>query len=147
MPNEENRTTQPSWASLFKENRTAANGMTLNFVAPDLIEGKPVARLETQEVEKNTVSWLNALIVYVVRETPTYSFMERDIRRNWDKVEMPELYYHEGGFFIVKFKSADDRDEILFLGPYTMNNKPVILRAWTSDFDFQDDSYAIYPYG
>lgn len=56
--------------------------MALHFVAPEIIEGKPMARLDIQEVEKNTLDWQNALTVYVVGDTPTYSYMEEYIRRN-----------------------------------------------------------------
>lgn len=35
---------------------------------------------------------------------------------------------------IIKFRTLEDMHEILHTGPYTISNKSIILKAWSSDF-------------
>lgn len=121
------------------------NGMTLNFVAPCLVEGKPVVKLNAQEIENNAEGWKNAMVIYVVRDTPAYTYMENYIGRTWNKVTKPSLFFHDEGYFIAKFKDQNDRDDILYSGPYTMNNRQIVLRPWTSDYDFRREFLRIFP--
>lgn len=37
---------------------------------------------------------------------------------------------------MVKFSSLEDRDSVMCSGPYTLFSKPIILKQWTVDFDF-----------
>lgn len=40
---------------------------------------------------------------------------------------------------MVRFKSIEDRDEVLYSGPHVMNNKPIIVKVWFADFDFNKE--------
>lgn len=33
----------------------------------------------------------------------------------------------------------EDRDEVLYSGPYTINNRPIIVKAWAADFNLNDE--------
>ena len=55
---------------------------------------------------------------------------------NKSKVGKPDIFLHEEGYYIIKFKNLSDMNEILYSGPYTINNRPIILKQWCSDFDF-----------
>ncbi|XP_019224047.1 PREDICTED: uncharacterized protein LOC109205757 [Nicotiana attenuata] len=57
----------------------------------------------------------------------------------WNKIASPELFVHEEGYFIIKFQSIDDMKEILCSGPYTINSRPIILKPWTPEFDFDKE--------
>lgn len=48
----------------------------------------------------------------------------------------PDLYCHEDDYYVLKFKSMNDLNEILYFGPYTVNNRHMILKLWTPSFDF-----------
>ncbi|XP_019261722.1 PREDICTED: uncharacterized protein LOC109239591 [Nicotiana attenuata] len=61
--------------------------------------------------------------------------MSKYVRQNWNTVPEPETYYHEEGYYVVKFKNIADMNEILYAGPYSINNRPMILKQWTPDFD------------
>ncbi|XP_075091784.1 uncharacterized protein LOC142171953 [Nicotiana tabacum] len=39
----------------------------------------------------------------------------------------------------------DDRDGVLYSGPYMMNSKSVIVKMWNADFDFNDDGLKTIP--
>nr|XP_009770730.1 PREDICTED: uncharacterized protein LOC104221364 [Nicotiana sylvestris] len=102
-----------------------------------VIDGRPIVTLEHSEIVKQTEEWRNALVLYVIGETPNFSYMSSYIARNWNSVATPDIYLHDDGFYIVKFKNIHDRDEILYSEPYTVNSMPMILKVWSSDFDFK----------
>lgn len=106
---------------------------------PTVIDGRPIVTLEHSEIVKQTEEWRNALVLYVIGETPNFSYMSSYIARNWNSVAAPDIYLHDDGFYIVKFKNIHDRDEILYSGLYTINSMPMILKVWSSDFDFKQE--------
>lgn len=64
------------WTSLFAGNRTEKNGLSLKFVAPELINGNPVVQLDKQEVEQEAEKWKCSLIAYIVGDSPGYHYMK-----------------------------------------------------------------------
>ncbi|KAK6776675.1 hypothetical protein RDI58_027676 [Solanum bulbocastanum] len=65
--------------------------------------------------------------------------MSKYIAQNWNKVSEPDIFYHEDGYYVVRFKSMGDPKEILHAGPYRINNRPSILKQWDPDFDFNKE--------
>lgn len=43
-------------------------------------------------------------------------------------VKLPELFYHDDGYFLMKFHSDKDKDMVLMRGPYSIHNMPMILK-------------------
>lgn len=40
--------------------------------------------------------------------------------------------FPEDGYFLIKFECLEDnRNDILYVRPYTLNNNPLIVKAWT----------------
>lgn len=64
--------------------------------------------------------------------------MKRYINVNWAGVREPDVFLHEEGYYIIRFHSEADMKEIYYSGPYTINNMPIILKPWTSNFDFKE---------
>ena len=93
-------------------------------------------QLEEKEVKEEEQKWKCALIAYVIGECPGYNTMKRYVMVNWSSVSMPEVFLHEDGYYLIKFQKLSDMNEILFSGPYTINNRPILLKQWCSEFDF-----------
>ena len=55
---------------------------------------------------------------------------------NWSSVSKPEVFLHEDGYYLIMFQKISDMNDILFSGPYTINNRPIILKQWCPEFDF-----------
>jgi len=62
--------------------------------------------------------------------------MKRFINQNWSKVPCSDLFWHDKDYFIAKFKYECDLKEILYGGPYKINNRPIILKKWSPDLEF-----------
>ncbi|KAK6791684.1 hypothetical protein RDI58_010765 [Solanum bulbocastanum] len=39
----------------------------------------------------------------------------------------------------VRISSLDDRNEVLYYGPHILNNKPIIVKVWSVDFNFNKE--------
>ncbi|KAK6788794.1 hypothetical protein RDI58_012592 [Solanum bulbocastanum] len=127
------------WVSLFEGNRVASNGMSLNYITPELVNGKLVVNLDEKEQEKEEVKWKHSLVLYIIGEMPGYNYMKPFISQTWANVANPDLFYHDEGYYVVKFQSEPDLKEILFAGPYSINNKSMILKQWTPKLDFKSE--------
>lgn len=101
------------WAKLFKSNRASENRLFLSYIVPDLVEGKPMVKLDKAEVEKETKKWKIAFIVYVIGDLPGYNYMTKYVAKTWSTVAAPEIYYHEEGYYVVKFASLEDMHEVI----------------------------------
>ena len=127
------------WVNMFKNNRGANNGMNLTYFPPQIVNGQTMIQLEGKEVHIEEEKWKCALIAYVIGECPGYNTMNRYILMNWSKVDKPDVFLHEKGYYIIKFKSLNDMNEVLYSGPYTISNRPIILKQWCRDFDFGNE--------
>ena len=124
---QENKITEP-WVKMFKNNRATSNGMQLTYFPPQVVNGQTMVQLEETEVQEEEQKLNCALIAYVVGECPGYNTMKRYIMMNWLSVSKPEVFLHEEGYYLIKFQKISDMNEILFSGPYTINNRPIILK-------------------
>ncbi|KAH0714889.1 hypothetical protein KY284_007794 [Solanum tuberosum] len=123
----------------------SAKGMSLNYVNPIMRNGEHVIELKKEEIEKAMEEWKQALILYVVGESPTIAAIERYIALQVNTVSKPKVYYHNDGYFLVKFASVDDRNEVLYSGPHMLNNKSIIVKVWSAEFDFNKEVLQIVP--
>ncbi|XP_019227721.1 PREDICTED: uncharacterized protein LOC109209010 [Nicotiana attenuata] len=62
--------------------------------------------------------------------------MKRYINQMWNTVAMPDLFYHDEGYYLVRFHSLEEMKEIMCAGPYTVNGRPMIMKHWSPYFDF-----------
>ncbi|KAH0700964.1 hypothetical protein KY284_015179 [Solanum tuberosum] len=103
------------WTNMLRNNQAANNGMNLSYFTPQIVDGQTMAQLEENEVQVEEDKWKCALFAYVIGECPGYNTM------------------------------SSDMNEILYVGPYTINNRPIILKQWCPEFDFGSEFLAEIP--
>ncbi|XP_019255064.1 PREDICTED: uncharacterized protein LOC109233643 [Nicotiana attenuata] len=113
--------------------------MDLTYVPPVIQEGEVVVQILEEDIAEEKQKWNRALIMYVVGNTPTIGAVERFVAAQWGKVRKPKVLYHSDRYFTILLNSVKERDEVLMNGPYTMNSRPVILKAWAEGFDFNEE--------
>lgn len=112
--------------------------MGLRYVAPIIQEGKTIVKLEPEDIEEESTKWKLAIVLYVIGDSPSLGAVKRFLTIQWKLAEKTQIYYHNDDYFVIRFKSMEERYDILFLGPNTINNKPVIMKEWSADFNFQN---------
>ncbi|CAK8532594.1 unnamed protein product [Lathyrus sativus] len=58
---------------------------------------------------------------------------------------MPDLYYHDDGYFLLRFNSQGDKEVVMMKGPYTIRNMPMILKEWKTGFNLKKDLLRTLP--
>ncbi|TMW81652.1 hypothetical protein EJD97_008480 [Solanum chilense] len=140
-----NAETGKKWANFLNSNRMSVKGMSLNYVNLVMRNGKQVIELKKEEVDKANAQWKQAIILYVVGNLQNIVAIERYIAMLVNTVSKPKVYYHNDGYFLVRFASLDDRNEVLYSGPHMLNNKPIIVKVWNSDFNFNKEVLQTVP--
>ncbi|XP_058768681.1 uncharacterized protein LOC131642459 [Vicia villosa] len=69
------------------------------------------------------------------------NFMEK----SWNFVALPELYFNEAGYFIVRFKDYEDQCKVMEQGPYFIYGKLIFLKHWSIDFELKADLLRVLP--
>lgn len=126
-----------TWASVVAGNKFASKGMNLNYVAPTIKDGQKVIQLELEDIEERNIKWGLAIILYVIEYSPLIGAVERFLTSQWKLSTKPEIYYHNEDYFVIRFSTMEEKNEVSFSGPHTINSRPVIMKAWTANFSLQ----------
>lgn len=79
------------------------------------------------------------VILYVVDDSPKVGSLEHFIAMQWNFSTNPKIFYHNDGYFLARFNNIDDKNEVLYSGPHTMNNRLIIIKTWEGDFNFNNE--------
>lgn len=133
------------WTDIIRGNRDASRGFAIDFSAPTLVDGEVEVEIDEQDVESELDFWKTSLIMYVLGGDLTMNSVKLYMMKYWNFVALPEMFYNEEGYFIMKFKTIEDRDAVTRNGPYTIYNMTMFLREWTSGFSLKDDMLRAVP--
>lgn len=67
-------------------------GMALNYVVPILKQGVPTAKLNKSDVEKEFEKWKTAIILYVIGDTPTISYLKFFLHKQCENLGNVEIF-------------------------------------------------------
>ncbi|KAG5585997.1 hypothetical protein H5410_046431 [Solanum commersonii] len=56
-----------------------------------------------------------------------------------DVEEENGVFLHNDGYFVVRFSGSDEKEEVLFKGPYILFNRSVIIKSWAPNFNFKEE--------
>jgi hypothetical protein len=65
--------------------------------------------------------------------------------KQWNFVKLPDMYYNNEGYFVLRFHSHKERDDVLLKGPYTIRNMPMLLAEWKPNFNLKNDMMRTIP--
>lgn len=65
----------------------------------------------------------------------------------WNTVSLHSLYYHDEGYFIARFRTGSQREEIVILqnGPYSVYSMLLFIRKWSPEFVRKEDTLRVMP--
>lgn len=113
--------------------------LELGYVAPILKEGIPTAQLCVTELEKEASKWKNVVILYVIEDKPTIAYLKRFLQNQCGVTGAVEIFYHNEGYFMIRFESKLDKDRMLYEGPYMLANRLIIVKEWAANFCFEKE--------
>ncbi|XP_058733882.1 uncharacterized protein LOC131605554 [Vicia villosa] len=143
-PETDQRNTKP-WVDIIQGNRNINRGMAIEYVPPQFVNGEEKIVIEDCDVEDEIRYWENAVIIFALGESLSMHAVKGFMEKSWNFVSLPELYFNESGYFIARFKDADDQSKVMEQGPYFIYGKPLFLKYWTMDFELQADLLRVLP--
>ncbi|KAK2411903.1 hypothetical protein QL285_047142 [Trifolium repens] len=138
-------TTPKLWVDVLSGNRNPANGLAMEFVAPTRVDGEAVVDIDATDVESEVNFWAPSLIMYALGSDLSMSAVKQFMLRNWNFVKLPDMFYNEEGYFILRFHSFQDKESVMMQGPYTIRNMPMLLRDWKPNFSLKRDMLRTLP--
>jgi hypothetical protein len=133
------------WVDVLSGNRNPANGLAMEYVAPKRVNGEIEVEIDVTDIESEVQFWASSLIMYVLGGELSMNAVKQFMIRNWSFVKLPDMFYNEEGYFILRFHSFSDKDAVLMQGPYTIRNMPMLLRDWKPDFSLKRDMLRTLP--
>lgn len=121
------------------------NGLDIEYTTLEVADGEIEVTIEEQDIQSELKFWENSLIMYVLGGELTMNAVKKFRMNAWNFVSLPELYYNEEGYFIIRLKSKSDKDSFLVRGPYVIYHKPMLLQEWEPDFTFKEDAVRVIP--
>lgn len=101
--------------------------------------------IEAEDVASEIEFWKSSLIMYVLGGDLSMTAVKQYMEKYWNFVRLPELYYNDEGYFILKFRTLDDMNLVMSKGPYTIYNMTMFLREWVTGFSLKDDMMRAVP--
>lgn len=93
-----------------------------------LKDGVKIGKLNEDEVASEVAMWMNVVILYAIRDSPTIAAVARFLEGQGEDTRKPKVYYHNGDYLVVKFHTEVDRNVVLGSGPHMVNYKPIIVK-------------------
>lgn len=117
----------------------------MKYVAPSLINRKVEIEIDEEDADREIQFWRNALIMYVLGEDLSINIVKNYMMKQWNYVQLPDVYYHDEGYFILRFKTIEDLEAVLMKGPHTFEGMPMILKEWRPGFNLKKDMMRTLP--
>ncbi|XP_058746852.1 uncharacterized protein LOC131619814 [Vicia villosa] len=133
------------WVDVLAENRNLAKGLSMQYVAPTVTSEGIEIEIEEDDIASEVQYWETTLILYAMGEELSMNMVKNFMEKTWSFVKLPDMFYHDEGYFILQFKSHEDMDAVLMRGPYTLRNISLMLREWKADFNLKRDMLRTLP--
>lgn len=70
------------WVDIINENRNPAKGLTMEFVAPKVIDGEIEIEIKTEDIELEVKFWESALVMYVLGDDLSINAVKQFMMKN-----------------------------------------------------------------
>uniref|UniRef100_A0A5B7BES6 DUF4283 domain-containing protein n=1 Tax=Davidia involucrata TaxID=16924 RepID=A0A5B7BES6_DAVIN len=130
------------WNKLFEANRVKANGLQLHYV-PSPVQDRVI--LEHHEVAEEIEKWSKSLVGYVMGGKPSFKMMLNFIRNRWKNLGNIRLHLLKSGMFLFEFDQEDNKQHVLDSGPWSFDNKPLLLKPWDPHLNLEKEGVESIP--
>lgn len=89
--------------------------------------------------------WETALIMYTIGIYLSLIAVKNYMIRVLNFVKISNMYYHDEGYFFLKFQYFKEKEMVLMKGSYIIQNFPMILKERSPTFNFKHDMLNTLP--
>ncbi|XP_074291904.1 uncharacterized protein LOC141618721 [Silene latifolia] len=96
-------------------------------------EAGDLLQFSDEDVKEELEYWRNSVYGFILGANPPVEVVEGFLRRLWANYPIDKISFCANGVFMVRFKSAAAKAQILQQGHFLFDNKPLIIRPWSED--------------
>lgn len=122
-----------------------ANGLSIEYHAPKYVDGVEEVEIVPEDIMSELQFWEDTVIMYVLGRDLSMNAVKQFMIRYWNFVKLPELFYHDDGYFLMKFQCNKEKEMVLMRSPYSIHNMPMVLKDWYTGFNFKRDMVRAIP--
>ena len=126
-------------------NRDRSNGANLEFIAPLEKDGVKLVKFDEAKVADEVKRWKQALIVYVLGAKPPFNVMKQFFERRQGRFAEFKLFLLKTGVYVVEFRDMESRIEVMDIGPWSFDNKPIIVKPWSVEANLEKQNMVEVP--
>lgn len=104
---------KPSIWEKFDITKLSNAGFKLEYVAPTVHGTTPVCSIDMGDISTEIEFWKNSVVCYVLGAHPPFAVLNGFIQRIWSKWGINKVVTMKNGIVLVKFNSADGKDEAI----------------------------------
>lgn len=116
-----------SWTAIVTNNAGKPN-RSLSFHPPILEDGNLLVKPPVEVLRRGNQRWSSSLVGYFLHSTLPFKVVEPIARRLWGSMGLSKVFLHSKGYYIFKFDTASDRDNVLASGPWHFASKIIVLQ-------------------
>ncbi|KAK1360653.1 hypothetical protein POM88_045127 [Heracleum sosnowskyi] len=137
-----------SWKEVVQKDVCSSGGEDkLQYFPPhDVNEnGVPMIRPPKEFLVASQKAWSNSLVGYFLGSNFPFKLVEEEAKRQWLHLGFVKLYVVKKGFFIFKFNSELERNQILAGGPWHFKRNQIFLQPWYEGKKLEKSGFSKLP--
>jgi sucrose-6-phosphate hydrolase SacC (GH32 family) len=95
----------------------------------------PVIKLSMEEKKRIRAPWKQTLIIKLMGRKVGYMFFMQRLKNMWNLRGDFTLTDLGNDFYLAKFANTEDKEHVLFGGPWMVTNHYLTVRTWHPNFD------------
>lgn len=124
-----------SWSNIVSRKSEKA-AVSLSFFPPSSLEGSILIKPPVEVLKRGNQIWSTSLVGYFLHSKLPFKVVEPIARRLWGNMGISKVILHSKGYYIFKFQTAADMDNVLASGPWHFASKVVVLKPWKEGVEF-----------
>lgn len=101
----------------------------MKYCQPSTHGKNPIGEIDYDYISSDIEFWGNTVVCYVLGAHPLFAVLHGFIQRLWAKYGINKIVMLKNGIILVRFDSAEGKNEVIQGGIYHFDNKPLIVKA------------------
>ncbi|XP_016503545.2 uncharacterized protein LOC107821624 [Nicotiana tabacum] len=120
-------------------------GYKVEFISPKVHGDATVCEIEIEDIRSEIEYWKNTVVCYVLGAFPHFNVLNSYVQRLWGKHGINKVSILRNEIVLVRFDSEAGKNKVIEGGIYHFDNKPFIVKVWTTDMEFTREELYTMP--
>lgn len=133
-----------SWCDIVSHKAGKAS-MSLSYFPPVSKDGCILIKPPVEVLKRGNNLWSSSIVGYFLHSKLPFKVVEPIARRLWGNMGLSKVFLHSKGYYIFKFHSIADRNNVLASGPWHFASKVIVLQPWKEGVEFAKTDCVKFP--